>query len=345
MRGVTGTSVHVVVLAGGGGTRLWPASRRRRPKQFLPLSPGGQALLAATVERVRPLCSLDRVLVVTAESQAAEVAAALPGLPQANVIVEPVGRNTAPAIALAAHALVERGQGQTVMAVLPSDHVVTDPPAFRTVLGQALEAARDHLVTIGIRPSRPETGYGYLELGDRMEGPAREVRRFVEKPDAARAREYLASGRHLWNSGMFFFRAERLLEETRRHLPEVTRALETARYTEAPAISIDYGIMERASDILAVPGEFGWNDVGSWAALADVHPADPSGNVRLGGPLVAIGAERNVVYGDRMVVLLGVEDLVVVTTDDVVLVLPRARAQDVRAMVDELERRRLGEYL
>lgn len=331
-----------VILAGGGGTRLWPASRRKRPKQFLPLAPGGRSLLAATVERLA--MPLERVLVVTAAPQVDEVRAALPKLPAENVIAEPVARNTAPAVALAAHELMKRGAGGAVMAVLPSDHVVTDEAAFRRVLAQACAAAEWHLVTCGIQPARPETGYGYLELGDVTDGPARAVKRFVEKPDRATAAKYVASGRHLWNSGMFFFRAERIWRETEDHLPHTAQAIAAGRYADAAAISIDYGIMEKATDIFAVPGDFGWNDVGSWAALADVLPAQ-AGNVRVGGPSVAIDAKGNVVVGDALVALVGVDDLVVVTAGDAVLVMPKARAQDVRAVVQELERRKMDPYL
>jgi len=337
-------SVYAVILAGGGGTRLWPASRRQRPKHFLPLAPDGRSFIEATMERVRPLTPPERVLVVTAASQVAEVKAALPGLSDANVVVEPVGRNTAPAIALAARALERRGQADAVMAVLPSDHVVTDESAFVRVLEHAVAAGERHIVTVGIPPRYPATGLGYLELGGRTDGVAREVRRFVEKPDLARAREYVASGRHLWNSGMFFFRANRILDETRRYLPEVARALDE-RYENAPSISIDYGIMEKAQDIWAVPGEFGWSDVGSWADLADVHPADAVGHVRIGGPLVAIDAKQNLVVGDRLVALVGVEGLVVVATDDAILIMPKERGQDVRAIVAQLEQRKLDAYL
>lgn len=344
LRGPGRPMTYAVILAGGGGTRLWPASRRRRPKHLLPLATAGRSLLEATVARVRPLVPLERVLVVTVAAQAAEVRAALPELPAANLVVEPVGRNTAPAIALAARELARRGEARAVMAALASDHVVTDEGAFAEAFAQAAAAAERHLVAIGIRPRHPETGYGYLELGERSEGAVREVRRFVEKPDLERARQYVASGRYLWNASMFFFRVDRILEETRRHLPEVARAID-GRYEDAPAISIDYGIMEKAQDIWAVPGEFGWNDIGSWAAVADVHAADAGGQVRIGGPLVAIDAKQNVVVGDKLVALVGVEGLVVITTDDAVLVVPKERAQDVRAIVAQLEQRKLDSYL
>ena len=337
-------TVYAVILAGGGGTRLWPASRRRRPKHFLPFAPGGRALLLATVERVRPVVPRERILVVTAASQVVEVQATVRDLPVDNVVVEPVARNTAAAIALAARTLERRGDGQAVMAVLPSDHVVTDEAAFSRVLEHAIAAAERHIVTVGVPPRYPATGLGYLELGERSEGPAREVRRFVEKPDLDRAREYVASGRHFWNSGMFFFRAERILEETQRHLPDVARALD-GRYEDAPSISIDYGIMEKVQDIWAVPGDFGWSDVGNWADLAAVHPPDAAGQVRIGGPLVAVDARDNVVVGDQLVALVGVEGLVVVTTDDAVLIMPKERGQDVRAIVAQLVERKLDTYL
>jgi mannose-1-phosphate guanylyltransferase len=338
------TSLYAVILAGGGGTRLWPASRRQRPKQFLPLAPGGHTLLGATVARVLPLTPLDRILVVTAADQAAEVRAALPDLPTANILCEPVARNTAPAITLAAVELKRRGAAESVMAVLPSDHVVTDDGAFRRVLAEAAAAADRYLVTVGIQPTRPETGYGYLELIEGSEGPARPVARFVEKPDLARAREYLAARNYLWNSGMFFFRADRLLAEVERHLPDVAKAVPD-RYAAAPSISIDYGVMEKASGIYAVPGDFGWNDVGSWAALADLHPPDPQGNVRVGGDMVAVAASGNLVVGKGLVAMVGVEGLAVVVTEDAVLILPREQAQDVRQVVAELERRGAKTYL
>lgn len=338
-------TVYAVVLAGGGGTRLWPASRRVRPKQFLPLAPGGRSLLEATVARARRLVPAERVLVVTSGEQADAVRATLPELPAANVLVEPVGRSTAPAVALAARTLAARGEPGALLAVLPSDHAVGDEAAFLRTLEAALAAARTHLVTVGIPPAYPSTGYGYLELGDRTDGPAREVRRFVEKPDAERARAFVASGRYLWNSGMFFFRACRILDEVRRHLPEVWAALESDRYAEAPTISLDYGVMERTEDIWAVPGEFGWCDLGHWADLAAVHPPDADGHVRVGGPLLALDARDNVVVGAPLVALVGVEGLVVVATEDAVLVVPRARAQEVRRVVGELKTRGLEQYL
>jgi mannose-1-phosphate guanylyltransferase len=336
--------VYAVILAGGGGTRLWPASRRGRPKQFLPLAPGGQTLLAATVERVRPLVPLAQTLVVTATAQAPAVRAALPQLPAPNLVVEPVGRNTAPAIALAARELQRRGAAAAVMAVLASDHVVTGAAAYAAAFEAAAAAARTRLVAIGVRPRYPETGYGYLELGEEQAGPVRAVRRFEEKPDLDRAQQYVASGRHLWNASMFFFRADRILEETRRHLPAVAEALDR-RYEDAPAVSIDYGIMEKAGDLWAVAGEFGWSDVGSWADLASIQPAGVDGEVRIGGPQVSVDARGNVVVGDRLVALVGVEGLVVVATDDAILIMPRDRSQDVRRVVEELERQGLDAYL
>ena len=339
-----GLTAYAVILAGGGGTRLWPASRRRRPKQFLPLAPGGQSLLAATVGRVRPLVPVARILVVTAAAQVDRVREAVPELPVANVVVEPVGRNTAPAIALAARELEHRGVGDAVMAVLASDHLVRDEAAYAAAFRAAVAGAARHLVAIGIRPTHPETGYGYLELGAHRPDGLHEVRRFVEKPDLARAREYVAGGRHLWNASMFFFRADRILEETRRHLPEVIRALDH-RYEDAPSISVDYGIMEKAADLCAVAGEFGWSDVGSWADLAAVHPAAEDGGVRVGGPLVSVDARRNIVVGDKLVALIGVENLVVVATDDAILIMPRERGQEVRQVVARLEQDRLDAYL
>ncbi|MFZ5482172.1 MAG: mannose-1-phosphate guanylyltransferase [Myxococcota bacterium] len=325
-----------VVLAGGRGTRLWPLSRRARPKQCVSID-GGPTLLQRAIARTGLLP--ERVIVVTGPDMEALVRAQAPGCP---VLVEPSARNTAPAVALAA--LEVRRRGGDVFAVLPSDHAVRDEVAFRATLAVASEAARrGGLVTVGIRPTRPETGFGWIEPGE-GEGPDLPVRRFVEKPPRAVAEGLLAGGRHLWNAGMFVWRAEVLLDAVRAHLPATHAALAAGAWERTDATSIDYGVMERAANVRVVPADFGWSDVGSWDALAEVLPGGEGGAV-VADVAVAEDAHRNVVHAPgRLVALSGVEDLLVVDTGDVLLVARRGDAQAVRALLEEVERRGLSRY-
>ncbi|HET9599542.1 MAG TPA: mannose-1-phosphate guanylyltransferase [Anaeromyxobacteraceae bacterium] len=354
--------IHPVVMAGGSGTRFWPLSRQARPKQFLPLA-GDAALLVDTVARLPPLAKLDRTYVVCGPTHAPVVRQLLPKLPKENVVVEPTARNTAPCVGLAAlH--VARKDPKGVIAMLPADHHVARPAAFRDALAAAAEVAEGGAIaTIGVKPTRPETGYGYLKVGPRLatKGAAqpglepRKVARFVEKPDARTAARYLAEGGYLWNAGIFAFRADVILEEIGAAMPDlgallekVDAALGTPRekavlqklYPQAPSISIDYGVMEKSARIAVVPGDFGWSDVGSFAALPEVRAADAQGNVVAGEALlfdtrdaVVLGHER------RPVAVIGLEGVVVVDAGDAILVCRRDRAQDVRKAVDELRRR------
>jgi mannose-1-phosphate guanylyltransferase len=357
---------HVVILAGGSGTRLWPASRRARPKQLLTLGArADESLLAATARRLLPLIPAERLWIVTAADQAVAVQADVPGLPRENVVAEPAARNTAGAIGLATVHVLARDP-EAVIGVVPADHHISDEAGHREVVARALAAAARHdaIVTIGLRPSHPETGFGYLEMGREVEPGVAAVARFVEKPNSATAEEYVASRRFLWNAGMFFFRGRKMIAALARHLPETAAALEeiaaafarggseaaaaaAARtYPAVPKISIDYGVMEKEAGVLVVPGEFGWNDVGSWAALADYRPADADGNVAA-GRVVAHEARGNIVFSEpgTLVALLGVDDLVVVRSGNAVLVAPRHRAQDVREIVRLLEQGRSDDYL
>jgi mannose-1-phosphate guanylyltransferase len=342
------------------------------PKQLLPLGVRpGESLLAATARRVDGLVDRAAIAVVTAASQAAGVQAALPWLGEGAVIAEPSGRNTAAALGLAAVHLLRRDP-DAVIGALPADQHIGDEAGFRDVVDAAfrLAEATDVIVTVGIQPTRPETGFGWLELGARIDAAgagaepgAFEVARFVEKPDAATAERYLAGGRHLWNGGMFFLRASRLLAEIGRHLPETHRGLQAiaaaldagpaaaavaaaAIYPALPSISIDHGVMERASGVVTLRGDFGWNDVGSWSALADYRPADGDHNVVEGNVVVLDGA-RNIVVGDggHAVALIGVSDLVVIQSGDGILVVPRSRAQEVRDAVAALAGRGLDRFL
>ncbi|HUH02526.1 MAG TPA: mannose-1-phosphate guanylyltransferase [Kofleriaceae bacterium] len=350
---------HAVILAGGSGTRLWPASRAARPKQFLALGDRpGESLIAATARRLTGV----RIAVVTAGHQAPLVRAALPALDPAAIISEPTGRNTAAALGLAAVHLLHVDP-DAVMGAIPADQHVADEAGFAAVVGEAfaLAEAHDVIVTIGIVPTRPETGFGYLQVGEPFAGHARVVARFVEKPDQATAEGYLASGDYLWNGGMFFVKAARLLRDLERFMPETHRGLTeiaaaltggdadqvAARVSPTlPAVSIDYGVMERADDVITLPGDFGWSDVGSWSALGEYRAADEHGNITEGNAVVSSG-RGNIVLADadHAVCVVGLDDLVVVQDGDAILVIPKSRAQDVRDAVAALRARGLDRFL
>lgn len=316
-------------------------------------------MLQATVDRLRGLVPPSQILVVTHRDHAREVRRQLPRLPAANVLIEPVGRNTAPCLALAALTIIQRNANAAFVS-LPADHVIADPKRFRTTIAEAFTwAEREHCpVTVGIVPTAPETGYGYIRLGAPLGGHARWVRAFVEKPPLARARRFVASGQYLWNSGMFVWRADTLLALLEQHLPDLLASLRPCMarkgarrgpalaraYRRVAPVSIDYGVMEKTSRVVVVPGDFGWSDVGSWAALADLEEGTPRQGSR--APVVAVDAARYVVFNpERLVALVGVDDLLVVDSPDALLICRRDRAQDVRRVVAELERRRLDAYL
>lgn len=342
--------LYVVILAGGSGERFWPLSTPQHPKQFPPLL-DGQSFFQRTVERATSLVGTDRVLVATRRELLPIVEQQLPGFPRANCVLEPVGRDTAACIGLAALVIETRDPGAR-MLVTPSDHHISPLHAFEETVrhGLRLLDCLDGLVTLGIPPTGPETGYGYILAGETVsEHPAaRRCRRFTEKPDRTTAERFVADGRYYWNSGIFLWRAATLLREVRRHLPEHARLLDELRpalggageaealdrlFPQMPKVSVDVGILEKADEVYMVPATFAWDDVGTWSALGRILPKDDSGNAAV-GRLVARDTHDCVVYGTtRPIATIGLRDLVVVETAEGILVCPKARAQEVKDLV------------
>ncbi len=344
------SSIQPVILSGGSGTRLWPLSREAYPKQFLPLA-GELTMLQATWQRVAPLAARGPLVIANEEHRfvAAEQLQQV-GAEPAAIILEPVGRNTAPAIAVAALEATRDG-ADALLLVLPSDHVITDEAAFRSAVQAAASAAdAGKLVTFGIVPTGPETGYGYIKAADGQ--GVRAVERFVEKPDLETATGYVSSGQYYWNSGMFLFKASRYLQELERFQPEMLassrQAWQQARrdadftrldkdaFTAVPSDSIDYAVMEKTADAVVIPLDAGWNDVGSWTALRDVSQQDGDGNAHQ-GDVIAIDCRNTYAYAQRLVALVGLDDVIVVETDDAVLVGKADRMQEVKTVVAKLK--------
>ncbi|HKQ68398.1 MAG TPA: sugar phosphate nucleotidyltransferase, partial [Polyangiaceae bacterium] len=312
----------------------------------------------ASVRRILPICPAEHIIIVTAQHLIEPMRAALPDLPARNFLAEPAARNTAPCIGWANSTIRRRDREATIM-VLPSDHFIGDEPGFRATLEKAALASQTHsIATIGITPARPETGYGYIEKGAPAGGSAFAVERFIEKPDLARAEAFVASGKHLWNSGMFFFGVHAMTDLIAEHLPLLARGLERLDRAAAlgdepaevekvfpslPSISIDHGVMEKAASVAVVPGEFGWSDVGSWQSAWELAPKDAQGNAAP-SETVFVDARGNLVRDlrsdkSRVIALVGVHDMAVVVTDDELLVIPRERAQDVKKALEIVESR------
>ena len=363
---------YPIILAGGRGTRFWPLSRKRRAKQLLALD-GKQTMIQQTVARLAPMAAPSRFWIITNDDLRPAILRQLPKLPPKQIIAEPAGRNTAPAIGLAAFLLL-RHDPDAVLGLFPSDHVIAEPAQYRATLSRGIEiaAAGDSIVVLGIRPTRPETGYGYIEAASPeddapdQQGSLR-VSRFTEKPDLARARQFLDAGNYFWNSGMFLWRADTLANALREHLPKTARLLEkiaaaygtrkfadTFRklYPKCENISIDYAVLEprsakgeAQSGIFCLPSDFGWNDLGSWTALHEHHvakakPAD--GSLISASGSFALNAKNNYVHVlDKFVALVGVSNLVIVETEDALLITTLDQSQDVGKVVKHLDEKKL----
>ena len=364
-------TVHAVILAGGRGTRFWPRSRTRTPKQLLNIV-GKQTMLEQTVARLRPLIPPDRIWTVTNSEQSSALKKQLPTAARKRVLTEPVGRNTAAAIALAALHVRHAARGDALLAVLPADHYIANPERYRIIVRAALEVARrkGRMVVLGIPPTRPETGFGYIErMGDALDSkgfPVYAVRRFTEKPALSVAKVYAGSGDYHWNAGMFFWRASTFLENLDKHLPKTFAALESlgesigkssydrklrAIYPKLENISVDYAILEPATrqpgspSVFVIPAEIGWSDIGSWAAVYELLTKTPSDNI-LPRDAFTLDATGNLFWSpSKFVAAVGVNDLVVVETPDALLICPRERTQDVGKIVKWLEENRRKDLL
>jgi mannose-1-phosphate guanylyltransferase len=350
---------HGLILAGGRGTRFWPRSRKRTAKQVLNVV-GENSLIQATVERLEPVIPPERIWVLTNDHLRDTIAKQLPKVPKRQILAEPAQRNTAPAIGLAAH-VIGAADPDAVMGVFPSDHVVGKPAVYRTLIKQAMKsAAEGHLMVAGIQPRWPETGYGYVEFPRGAQaGERAPVKRFHEKPDLAKAKRYVAAGNFCWNSGMFFWRCDSLLEQLRQHLPKTATILAalprfgSRGFAEKLAqafplcenISIDFAVLEKAKNVSGIPApDFGWNDVGSWNAVYELLARDIHGNVTHDS--ICLDSHNNFVDArGKMVALVGVTDLIIVDTPDALLVTTRDRAQQVGDVVKALEHAKREELL
>lgn len=370
--------ISVVIMAGGVGSRFWPESREKRPKQLLDVITPGTSLVQATIARTKHFASIEDTIVVTGEMQREELQRQIPDLPAENIISEPFGRNTAPCIALGARILRERSDGESIMVVLPADHIIRNDQEFARLmqLGARLAHQTNTLVTVGIHPSRPETGFGYIQLDDEhlpsqkdlvgfTEFELREVvrvKRFAEKPDIDTAKRFVESGDFLWNSGMFIWRIDAVEAALREFTPEIMEQIETLPSLNSPdftaklreaystirGVSIDYGVMERAPNVYVLrAGALGWSDVGSWDEVYRLSEKDLENNVLTGSHVIARNSKGSLVISrsDRLIALYGVSDMVVIDTGDAILVTKRDQAQGVRDIVDYLKRHQMTEFL
>lgn len=351
-----------LIMAGGRGERFWPRSRKKLPKQFLSLTGDGKTMIQLTVERILPLVDMENIYIATNQDYKSLVMEQLPLLPEANILCEPAGRNTAPCIGLGAVHMAKK-HGDAMMFVLPSDHLIKYDSIFQRSLTDAAEVAQQgtNLVTLGIAPDYPETGYGYIKFNpDRRLGRAFAVDQFVEKPNLQKAREYLASERYLWNSGMFIWKVSTILENMKQYMPETYQGLlriqDAIGTAEEQAVlekeflafrseSVDYGIMEKAKNIYILSGSFGWDDVGSWLAVERIQPSNEFGNV-VSGEAVTIDTKNTIIQGGKkLIATVGIEDIIVVDTEDALLICDKNCAGDIKKVLETLRLCNKTEYL
>ena len=349
-------------MAGGRGERFWPKSRKTLPKQFLSRTGDGKTMIQLTVERILPLVEMDDIYIVTNKDYRQLVREQLPEIPERNILCEPVGRNTAPCIGLGAMHINQK-YDDAVMMVLPSDHLIKQKKLFVDILGQACEIAEEdgNIVTVGITPSYPETGYGYIKfLTEKKKGSAFKVEKFVEKPNMEKAKEYLASGDYLWNSGMFMWKVSTILNKMQTLLPQIYQkltqigeALGTPEedkvlqevFPTVESISVDYGILEKTDSIYTLPGDFGWDDVGSWLAVSRVRGTDENNNVLTGNVLAVDTTDCVVEAQEKLIATVGLKNLVVVDTKDAMLICEKEKANDIKKVLETLRNDDRQEYL
>ena len=351
-----------LIMAGGRGERFWPKSRKSLPKQFLSLTEDGRTMIQLTVERIRPMIAMEDIFISTNRGYRELVLEQLPELSPENILCEPVGRNTAPCIGLGAVHMAEKYE-DALMMVLPSDHLIKYNQMFLNALKDGCKIAEqgENLVTIGITPDYPETGYGYIKSRpDEAQGNAYAVDRFVEKPDIRTAKEYLETEEYLWNSGMFIWKVSTILQNIHKFLPNLYEGLDTIRasigtdkqemtlekvFPELESVSIDYGIMEKAQNIYILPGVFGWDDVGSWLAVERIQKSNESGNV-VKGNIITIHSKNNIIQGGKkLIAAVGLEDLIIVDTEDATLICDKGSAPDIKMVLDNLKICNREEYL
>lgn len=360
-------NVYALIMAGGVGARFWPRSRERSPKQLLEII-GNGTMLQNTVYRLDPIVARENILIVTNKHQYHEVQRQLPQIPSENIIVEPFGRNTAPAIGLAAE-ILEKRVSDAIMIALPADHLVHDIRAFHEIIERGIQVAEvtDGLVTIGIRATRPETGYGYIQYIDEQQAKdyrklgAYRVKTFAEKPNLVTAQRFIESGDFVWNSGIFIWKASTILKAIREYLPELAdelkqlnESIDTEKFSEAlemayhemRGISIDYGVMEKSMNTFVIPGEFGWSDLGSWDEVYRMLPKDEMGNT-FSGNIFSKDTRNCYILGsdDKMIAVIGGEDQIIIDTGDALLICAKGRSQEIKEIVDHLRRKQMNEFL
>lgn len=346
-----------VIMAGGVGSRFWPLSRENKPKQFLKLVDSERSMIKCTVDRISTIASIENIFVVTNEKYCQEIRKQLPLIPSGNILNEPIGRNTAACIGLAAVYIESKYQEDGTMVVLPSDHQIAKEDEFIKVINSAIDFAElsDSLVTIGIEPRYPETGYGYINFHlENMGNNAQtvyKVKAFTEKPDLETAKSFLEMGTYLWNSGMFVWKVSTIRKMIKQFMPQLHESLEVIKnsigkknelsvldeeYNQLASVSIDYGILEKAGNIYVVPGDFGWDDIGSWTALERVVKKDAKGNV-IQGKHVGIDTKNSIVHGmNKVITTVGIDDLVIVDTEDAILICNKKRAQEIKEIREML---------